>query len=95
MYKREGGARPPTAGMKSEIRTAVKIDGLQIVDAAGQICWRDSIEVNTRTNMPFRFADKYTLYRFPDMALKDSVNELVRRLGSSSLATTNHAALSH
>jgi hypothetical protein len=76
-----------TSGMTSEIRTAVKIEDLKITDSSGQIRWQDSISVNIRTNMYFLNADKTVLYRFPDLALKDAVREMIQRLGNSSLAT--------
>jgi hypothetical protein len=79
-----------TSDMKSEVKTSVKLDKLQIAGKAGQVLWQDSIGVDHDDNVSFAYAEGPAMYEFPDKALKEAVGLLIQRLGNSSL--TNHAA---
>jgi hypothetical protein len=79
-----------TSDMKSEVKTSVKLDNLQVAGSAGQVLWQDSISVDHDDNVYFAEAQKPAIYEFSDKALKEAVGLLIQRLGNSSL--TNHAA---
>jgi hypothetical protein len=80
-----------TAKMTSEIRMLVKLDDLNLADKAGHSVWHDAIAINTDTNVDFEEANEVYIFNFPDQSLKDAVNEMIHRLGNSSL--TNHASV--
>lgn len=79
-----------TSDMKSEVKTSVKLDRLQIAGKAGQVLWQDSIGVDHDDSVSFAYAEAPAIYEFPDMALKEAVGQLIQRLGNSSL--TNRVA---
>lgn len=80
-----------TSGMKSEIKTSVKLDDLKLVNKSGQIVWQNAITINHDTNADFEEASDVVVFRHPDEALEEAVNEMIRQMGNSSL--TNHANL--
>ncbi len=74
-----------TSGMKSEIKTSVKLDELKLSDRHGQTLWHDSISVSNSVTVDFQEANSMTIFNRPDQALKDAVNELIQRLADSPL----------
>jgi hypothetical protein len=74
-----------TSGMKSEIKTSVKLDDLKLADKSGQIVWQDSITISNDTNADFEEASEVIVFSHPDQALKDAVNKMIWRMGNSSL----------
>jgi hypothetical protein len=81
-----------TSGMKSEIKTSVKLDDLKLANKSGQIVWQDSVIISYDTNEDFEEASEVIVFKHPDQALKDAVSEVIRRMGNSSL--TNQASSS-
>ncbi len=81
-----------TSGMKSEIKTSVKLDDLKLTDKPGNVIWQDSICISNDVAVDFEEADELLIYNRPDQALKEAVNEMIHRLGNSSL--TNHPSTS-
>ncbi len=79
-----------TEDMKSEIKTAVKLDGLNLNDRMGQTLWRDSISISNDVAADFEEAGQDAIFNYPDQALKEAVTEMIHRLGNSSL--TNRTA---
>jgi hypothetical protein len=80
-----------TAKMTSEIQTSVKLDNLKLTDKASQTLWYDTIGINTNMTVDFEEADPNLIFNFPDLILKDTVNEMIHRLGNSSLTNHVHA----
>jgi len=78
-----------TIGMKSEIKTAVKLDQLNLHDKTGQSRWSDSIAITNDVRSSFNDANETVVFIYPDNGLKDAVTEMIRRLGNSAL--TNQA----
>ena len=74
-----------TSGMKSEIKTSVTLDGVQLADKSGEALWHDSISVTNDVQVPFEEATQYAVFNQPDKGLRQAVNEMIRRLGNSSL----------
>ena len=81
-----------TSGMKSEIKTLVKLDDLKLTDRPGQIVWHDSICISNDVLVSYEEADPYVIYNRPDEALKEAVNEMIRRLGNSSLTNRTNSS---
>ncbi len=79
-----------TAGMKSDIESTVKLTDLNLADKNGQSLWHDSICISTNFSAYFGEADPNSLCALPETLLKKSINEMVWRLGNSSL--TNQAS---
>lgn len=74
-----------TAGMKSEIGNRVALDDLKLTDKPGQILWHDSITISNNLVENFEAANQAVLFNYTDQALKEAVNEMIQRLGKSSL----------
>lgn len=74
-----------TSNMKSEIKTFVRLDDLKLSDKSGQILWHDSITISNDVTADFMEANDVIIFNRPDQALKDAVNEMIRRLGNSPL----------
>jgi hypothetical protein len=74
-----------TAGMKTEVRVAAKIDDLNLTTISGKSLWRNSLGTSTNFNAHFSQAGSSIVFRHPDDALKRIVTDLIRELGNSSL----------
>jgi hypothetical protein len=74
-----------TTKMTSEIQTSVKLDNLKLTDKASQTLWHDAIGINTNMTVDFEEADQNLIFNFPDIILKETINEMIHRLGNSSL----------
>jgi hypothetical protein len=83
-----------TSGMKSEIKTSVKLDDLKLKDSLNQILWQDSVNVSTDVITNFEEANDMLVFNRPNQALKDAVKEMIYRLGNSSL-TNRTSKMSH
>jgi hypothetical protein len=79
-----------TAKMKSEIKTSVVLSDVQLADQTGTPLWHDSISVSNDVKVAFQEADRMLIFNHPDQGLRQAVNEMIHRLGNSSL--TNQTA---
>ena len=80
-----------TAKMNSDIQTSVKIEPVTLSDKTGRIVWQDAISVATNRTVNFGEANEYAVFYHTDAALKQAVNEIIRRIASSP-ATNLHNA---
>jgi hypothetical protein len=80
-----------TSGMKSEIRTSVVLSDLQLANKSGEAIWNGSVCVTNDVRISFQEANENAIFNQPDKALRDAVNEMIRRLGNSTL--TNRTEL--
>jgi hypothetical protein len=80
-----------TSEMKSEIKTSVALSDLQLADKSGAPLWHDSVGFTNDVHVAFQEADANVLFIHPDQGLRQAVNEMIHRIGNSSL--TNQAML--
>jgi len=80
-----------TSEMKSEIKTTVALNDLQLADKSGVSLWHDSVGYTNDVHVAFQEADANILFIHPDQGLRQAVKEMIRRMGNSAL--TNQAVL--
>jgi len=74
-----------TSEMKSEIKTSVVLSDVQLKDKNGATLWHDSISVTNDVRLHFNEASPVGIFNQPDKGLHEAVNEMIRRMGNSSL----------
>lgn len=71
-----------TANMDTEIRTAVKLEDLKLVDTATQTTvWTGSICLSTNFPEHFQAASQMAVFHYADALLKSAVAELIEKVG--------------
>ena len=74
--------------VNTEIKTSVKLNELKLTDKADKSLWHDSIVISYDITGTF----PESLYVYPDRSLKEAVNEMIHRLGNSSLTNSQTVA---
>lgn len=74
-----------TSGMKSDVKVDLEIAPLTLTDAGGKVVWEGSIKTNKAFSAHFSASNASAVYAHVDELLKESVNELIKNIGTAKL----------